>query len=106
MPAAWIAAPYSRSNSVPHRSMVTASATAEPGRSSIPFRPFSQTSTGAVMRAPAPTTRSSLMAAAMSVPPVHVSVMAPPRMMPSSPLIAFSGQPTAENDSRPWTVVC
>ena len=44
------------------------------------------------------------MAAAMSVPPVHVSVMAPPRMMPSSPLIAFSGQPTAENDSRPWTV--
>ena len=97
--------PYSRSNSVPARSTMIPSAAAVPGRSSIPVNMFSHMSTGAVSRVPIPIAMSSLIADAISKPPVHVSVKAPPSRMLSSPLNGLLFQPAAVTDIRPCTVV-
>ena len=104
-PALWFPAPYSRSNSVAARSIMTPSAAAVPGRSSMPVNWFSHMSTGAEIRAPAPIAMSSLIAETIIRPPVQVSVRAPPSRMLSSPLIQLPFQPPAVIDIRPCTVV-
>ena len=88
----------------------TPSAAHVPGRSSIPTRPCTHTSSGAVQRSPTPAAMSSLIAALTNVPPASSSRITPAMMMLSSRCACMvSGPPTFISTSsatctRPWPV--